>query len=206
MPKCGKPTKDGTPCSLNAMVGKDHCHLHPPEPEAAPRIEVVSDPVVQALEEILRLRKEEEFLIKKLMEMKGVREEIIEESREQLARDRHGLSEEDLDRATGSARLDFAQRRAREQQRVKFIQDEIRNAPRISYTPAWDDIIPYGGINWGFARGITHPYPRLVIEEYERKHNALAERDAFKRQLSARAASDEGMSFEELQAILDGNR
>jgi hypothetical protein len=203
MPKCGKPKRDGTPCTLNAMVGKDHCHLH--LPESAPSIEVMSDPMADVLERLTKLEKERDYLVAELTRLRDERDDIVEETGEQMARERHGLSSEDLNRLIAETQRDFGKRRAEQQQKLTDFYRELRTAPRLSYTPTRSLMVPFGGKPWAFVAGVEDRYPKCVIDQYEEKCEKLDERDRVKAGMAIRPDAERGMEYHELQALLQAN-
>lgn len=203
MPKCGQPKKDGTPCGANAMVGKDHCHQH--SRESTPQIEVMTDPVADTIARIQALHREENDLMARLISLRDERDEIVEETSDQLVRERHGLTEEDLAKVQAAARLDFARRAGVQQQKLDEFNRSLREEHRLSYTPTSTDMIPFGGINWHFAAGKEWRYPKCVIEQFEKKRFNLDERDRAKAQLSI-DPDEGGREFRQHEALLNANR
>lgn len=207
MPKCDFTKADGSRCRSNALVGTTRCQHHPSQPKAAPRIQVVRDPVDEIVDRLMALRREEDDLISRLRRMKDERDEIVEESGEELARERFGLSGEDLEKARVAAQVDFTRRIGVQQKKLENLQRELLTAPRLRYTPPRDDMIPFGGVQWGFVAGKQGKYPRPVIELAEQRWAQLDAWQGLKGRL--RASGDPiraGMEFKEQEAILESNR
>lgn len=176
------------------------------------QIEVVRDPVDQLVEQIMALRKEEDALITRLMKMKAKEdpeaEEIAEETREQLARERHKMTGEDVDKAVAAAKYDFGQRVGKAQWELDQLQKELMEGPRLSFVPDRDDSFPLGGVTWNFARGQEYKYPRVVIEAAQNRWRRMDQRENLKRQLGAvqRPGDLQPLEFGQMQAILDANK
>lgn len=194
VPRCKGFKADGSPCSSWAVSGSDYCRHHP---DQAPKPE---EPVILTFEG--EMRKDMDSLKNQLNHFLGEMEKMQkstvadkeDEVRERIKEEHGKLSKEDLAKAKEKA-LAFAEKEKQRlmyesTQEMKGILDAHARGALMSYTPAASDQIPWGTIGgmvhwWVFVEGMESQYPKVVIDLYEQRQEALEERKQFKQALGS---------------------
>jgi len=218
VPRCKGVKANGSPCGSWATSGTDYCRHHQ---DQAPKPE---EPI-EVLTFEGEMRKDMDALKNQLTHFLGELDKMQknamakqeEESREKLKEEQGMLSEEDLARAKQKA-LAFAEQEKQRlmyesTQEMKTVLDAHARGSLMNYTPPVSDQIPWGTIGgmvhwWTFVEGTESQYPQELIDLYERRQEALKQRERFKQSLGSsptRGAAG-NIDYNVMEGLLAKNR
>ena len=152
---------------------------------ATPGLRVIEDPYQEALKRIGRLETELTQLMDAFKKAEAENKELRQEVADTIEGAKRGLSAEELEQGRKAAGDLLRQDIQKWTGELVNIRARLLGAKRITYIPAADDIVPYGGLVWSFRAGVQGAWPLEVIKTYENRQEQLAEYQKTKGRLGA---------------------
>ncbi len=84
------------------------------------------------------------------------------------------MSKEDLEKVRQVAGREQLREIGEMRAEIEKETKSLLTGPKMRYTPGANDVIPFGGVSWGFSAGVESKYPKQVIEVYEDRQRRLA--------------------------------